>query len=79
MMFLQRALASIANVRAFGRNDSGSIALFAGIAAIPLIFSVGASVDYTLANMAKSKLDAAADAAALSAVDHSAILSFSPR
>ena len=35
--------------------------------------SVGAGVDYSTANMAKSKLDAVADAAALSAVDHTAI------
>jgi len=44
-----------------------------GLMAIPLIFSVGAGIDYGSANMAKAKLDAVADAAALSAVDHQAI------
>ncbi len=49
------------------------MALFAGLTAVPFIFAVGAGVDYSSANMAKSKLDAIADAAALSAVDHNAI------
>lgn len=49
------------------------MAMFAALAAIPIIFSAGAGVDYSTANMAKSKLDAVADAAALSAVDHVAI------
>ena len=49
------------------------MALFAGMASVPIIFAVGAGVDYSSANMAKSKLDAVADAAALSAVDHAAI------
>jgi Flp pilus assembly protein TadG len=57
----------------FRRHDGGTMALFAALAAIPIIFSVGAGVDYSTANMAKSKLDAIADAAALSAVDHAAI------
>ncbi len=49
------------------------MALFAGLTSVPIIFAVGAGVDYSSANMAKSKLDAIADAAALSAVDHTAI------
>src|SRR3984885_9701101 len=57
----------------FRRHEGGAMALFAGMASIPMIFAVGAGVDYSSANMAKSKLDAAADAAALSAVDHTAI------
>ncbi len=59
--------------RRFRRDDSGAMALFAGLTAVPIIFAVGAGVDYSSANMAKSKLDAIADAAALSAVDHNAI------
>jgi Flp pilus assembly protein TadG len=57
----------------FRRHEDGTMALFVGLASIPIIFSVGAGVDYSTANMAKSKLDAVADAAALAAVDHSAI------
>jgi Flp pilus assembly protein TadG len=59
--------------RRFRHDDSGAMALFAGLTAVPIIFAVGAGVDYSSANMAKSKLDAIADAAALSAVDHNAI------
>ena len=57
----------------FRRNEGGTMALFVALSAIPIIFSVGAGIDYSTANMAKSKLDAVADAAALSAVDHNAI------
>ena len=49
------------------------MAMMVGLMAIPLIFSVGAGIDYGSANMTKAKLDAVADAAALSAVDHQAI------
>jgi Flp pilus assembly protein TadG len=58
----------------FHRDQRGTIAMTAGLAIIPLIFSVGAGVDYGVASMAKTKLDAIADTAALSAVDHNAIL-----
>jgi Flp pilus assembly protein TadG len=64
---------AIDQLRRFGRHDGGTMAMFAGLAAIPIIFSVGAGVDYSTANMAKTKLQAVADAAALSAVDHDAI------
>ena len=47
--------------------------MLTALAAIPLIFSVGAGVDYSTANTAKAKLDAVADTAALAAVDHQAI------
>ncbi|MGA2894930.1 MAG: TadE/TadG family type IV pilus assembly protein [Xanthobacteraceae bacterium] len=57
----------------FRRDESGTVAMMMGLAAIPLIFAVGAGVDYGGANMAKAKLDAVADTAALSAVDHQAI------
>jgi Flp pilus assembly protein TadG len=63
----------LAQVGRFRRHDGGTMAMFAGLAAIPVIFSVGAGVDYSSASMAKTKLDAVADAAALSAVDHNAI------
>jgi Flp pilus assembly protein TadG len=59
--------------RRFRRDEGGTMAMMMGLAAIPLIFSVGAGVDYGSANMVKSKLDSVADTAALSAVDHLAI------
>src|SRR5579863_4625991 len=55
------------------RDDGGSMAIMMGLTAVPLIFAVGAGIDYGTANMAKAKLDAVADTAALSAVDHQAI------
>jgi Flp pilus assembly protein TadG len=64
---------AIAQARRFRRDEGGTMAMFAGLAAIPIIFSVGAGVDYSTANMAKSKLDALADAAALTAVAHQQI------
>ncbi len=57
----------------FRRDDGGSMAIMMGLTAVPLIFAVGAGIDYGTANMAKAKLDAIADTAALSAVDHQAI------
>ena len=57
----------------FRRDNGGSMAIMMGLTAVPLIFAVGAGIDYGTANMAKAKLDAVADAAALSAVDHQAI------
>jgi len=60
-------------VQCFHRDERGAMAMMMGLAAIPIIFAVGAGVDYSAANMAKAKLDAVADSAALSAVDHQAI------
>ena len=74
MALVGRALRrTFQHVVRFRRHDGGSMALFAGLASVPIIFAVGAGVDYSSANMAKSKLDGVADAAALSAVDHTAI------
>ncbi len=64
---------ALGRLRRFGRHQGGSVASIAALAAIPLIFSVGAGVDYSAANTAKAKLDAVADTAALAAVDHQAI------
>jgi Flp pilus assembly protein TadG len=60
-------------VERFRRHEGGTMALFVGLASIPIIFAVGAGVDYSTANMTKTKLQAVADAAALAAVDHSQI------
>jgi Flp pilus assembly protein TadG len=60
-------------MRRFRRDEHGSVAMMMGLAAVPLIFAVGAGVDYSASSVAKSKLDAVADTAALSAVDHQAI------
>jgi Flp pilus assembly protein TadG len=64
---------TIAHAQRFCRHEGGSMALFAGMTAIPIICAVGAGMDYSAANMAKAKLQAAADSASLAAVDHTAI------
>lgn len=58
---------------AFHRESRGNVAITFGIAAIPIILSVGAAVDYSLANRTKAVLDQIADAASLSAVSQSAL------
>ena len=62
-------------LRRFRRDTGGSMALTMGLMAVPLLFAVGAGVDYGTANMSKAKLDAVADTAALAAVDHQNISS----
>ncbi len=57
-------------VRQFRRHESGSTAIYTALTALPLIFGVGAGIDYSAAGAAKAKLAAVADAAALAAVDH---------
>jgi Flp pilus assembly protein TadG len=62
-------------LRRLRRDERGSMALMMGLMAVPLLFAVGAGVDYGTANMSKAKLDAIADTAALAAVDHQNITS----
>jgi Flp pilus assembly protein TadG len=62
-------------LRRLRRDERGSMAMVMGLMAVPLLFAVGAGVDYGTANMSKAKLDAIADTAALAAVDHQNITS----
>lgn len=50
---------------AFGADRSGNVALIFGIAAIPVFGLVGAAVDYSRANAARTSMQVALDAAAL--------------
>ena len=52
-------------IRNFSANNKGNIAILFGIAAIPLVCFVGAAVDYTRANKARSAMQSALDSAAL--------------
>ena len=71
---LRNALGQVQRLgHSFRRDQGGSMAMMMGLALVPIIFAVGAGIDYATANMAKSKLDSVADTAALSAVDHTAI------
>ncbi len=59
--------------RSFAASKSGSISTMFALSLIPVTMAVGAAVDYSFANNARSHLNAAADAAALSAVASSAM------
>jgi Flp pilus assembly protein TadG len=66
---------AMSQLRRLRRDERGSMALMMGLMAVPLLFAVGAGVDYGTANMSKAKLDAVADTAALAAVAHQNITS----
>ena len=50
------------------RNRQANVAMIFGLCAIPLMFAVGASVDYTSAALHESQMNAYADAASLAGV-----------
>jgi Flp pilus assembly protein TadG len=64
--------AGVARLRApiakFRSNKRGNVAVITALCALPLIASVGCVIDYTTASLVKTKLQAAADAAALATV-----------
>ena len=68
-MHLTSAVVAIAaRCRAFGRERRGNVSLLFGFSLVPMIGLAGLGVDYGIAYSAKTKLDNAADAAALAAV-----------
>jgi Flp pilus assembly protein TadG len=62
---LARLRALVANFRL---NTRGNVAVISAVAALPMIAAAGCVIDYTNASMIKTKLQAAADAAALATV-----------
>jgi Flp pilus assembly protein TadG len=70
MSRVQRAAATLARFR---RAQSGSLATTFALSLVPISIAIGAAVDYSFANNARSHLNAVADAAALSAVASSAM------
>lgn len=62
---LARLRALISNFRV---NRRGNVAVITALAALPMIAAVGCAIDYSDASMIKTKLQAAADAAALATV-----------
>ena len=55
-------------ISVFRLNKRGNVAIIFAVSALPLIGAVGAAVDYSMAAMVKTKLQAAADQASLAAV-----------
>lgn len=54
----------------FGRNRRGNVAIICALTAVPLVSAAGCVVDYSMASLVKTKLQAAADAASLATVSH---------
>jgi len=54
--------------RSFLANRRGNVAVITAVAALPVITAIGCVIDYSMASMIKTKLQAAADAATLAAV-----------
>ncbi|MBS0245624.1 MAG: pilus assembly protein [Proteobacteria bacterium] len=59
--------------RQFARDYRGNMAITFALVSVPIVVSVGAAVDYSLANRTKAALDSYADAAALSVVNTKAM------
>ncbi|KZD22582.1 TadE/TadG family type IV pilus assembly protein [Tardiphaga robiniae] len=65
-MFIQSILSQAkSTVSRFARNDGGNIAITFAVALVPLLGFVGAAVDYSRVNAARSAMQAALDSAAL--------------
>jgi hypothetical protein len=69
MIFLK--LHQIAGI--FGRDRRANVTMIFGLLLVPVLFAAGMGVDYATAARKKSKLNAAADSAALTAVTPSAM------
>lgn len=57
-----------AEIAKFRDNKRGNVAIITGLTCLPLIAAVGCVIDYTSASLIKTKLQAAADAAAVATV-----------
>ena len=57
-------------LRDFGANTRANVAIIFALSAIPVVAAIGCVVDYSYATMIKTKLQAAADAAALATVSN---------
>ncbi len=55
-------------------NTRGNVAIMTALACLPMIAAIGCVVDYTTATMIKTKLQAAADAAALASISNNSPL-----
>ena len=52
-------------MNSFGTDPHGNVAVIFGIAILPVMITVGAAVDYSRANSARSAMQSAVDATAL--------------
>lgn len=63
----------VRRLQLFAADCRGNLAITFALTSVPVVVSVGAAVDYSLANRTKAALDAYADAAALSVVNTKAM------
>jgi Flp pilus assembly protein TadG len=66
--FAARAARLAALIADFRFNKRGNVAIICALCAVPLVSAIGCVVDYSMASWVKTKLQAAADAAALATV-----------
>ena len=59
----------------FGSNKRGNTAIMFALSAIPVVAAIGCVVDYSYASMIKTKLQAAADAAAVATISNNSPIS----
>ena len=55
-------------ISSFRGNKRGNVAVITALALLPMVAAMGCAVDYSMASMVKTKLQAAADAASLATV-----------
>ena len=65
MTIRQAAVRLQSIIGSFGRSERGNIAILFAIAVVPVISFVGAAIDYTRANSARSSMQAAMDSTSL--------------
>ena len=63
----------------FHRDARGNVAIVTALAMIPMLAAVGCVIDYTFASMVRTKLQAAADSAALATVSNNSPIVASAR
>jgi Flp pilus assembly protein TadG len=63
-----------ARIAAFRVNKRGNVAIICALCAIPLVSAVGCVIDYSMASLVKTKLQAAADAATVASVSFNSSL-----
>ena len=64
----QRAQSALSLIGQFRSNKRGNVAVITALCCLPLVAAIGCVIDYTTASLVKTKLQAAADAAALATV-----------
>ena len=72
--FLASFLASsLAKIRSFRRDEEGSLAASFALVMVPIFLVTGAAIDYSMTSRDRTKLNAIADVAALTAVNRTAM------